>query len=77
MFNAKAFMSGKSAFAALSKSSGFIAVALIILAGQCLIVTFGHEMFNVVPLKLVDWGIIVGATSLVLWIGEIGRIFRK
>jgi Ca2+-transporting ATPase len=34
-------------------------------------------MFNVVPLKLADWGIIFGITSLVLWVGEMGRIFKK
>jgi Ca2+-transporting ATPase len=77
MFNAKAFMSGKSAFAILSKSSGFLSVALVILAGQCLIVTVGGEMFNVVPLKLADWGIIIGITSLVLWIGEIKRMVLR
>ena len=71
MFNAKAFMTGKSAFSALSKSTGFIAVAFIILVGQWLIVTIGGEMFNVVPLKIEDWGIIIGATSLVLWVGEL------
>ncbi len=77
MFNAKAFMSGKSAFAVLGKSKGFLAIALVILAGQWLIVTIGGEMFNVVPLKIADWGIIIAVTSLVLWIGEIVRIFRK
>jgi len=56
MFNAKAFMSGKSAFASLSQSSGFIAIAAVILVGQWLIVTFGGTMFNVVPLSWSDWG---------------------
>jgi Ca2+-transporting ATPase len=60
----------------LSKSGGFLAVALVILAGQWLIVTIGGEMFNVVPLKLSDWGIIIGVTSLVLWVGEIARGLR-
>ncbi|MDR2085553.1 MAG: cation transporting ATPase C-terminal domain-containing protein, partial [Dysgonamonadaceae bacterium] len=77
MFNAKAFMSGKSAFAALGQCKGFLAIAVVILFGQWLIVTVGGEMFNVVPLKLSDWGIIVGATSLVLWIGEIMRLVKR
>ena len=77
MFNAKAFMSGKSAFAILSQCKGFLAIALVILAGQWLIVTIGGEMFNVVPLKWEDWGIIIGVTSLVLWVGEIVRVFKK
>jgi Ca2+-transporting ATPase len=76
MFNAKAFMSGKSTFAVLNKCKGFLAIALVILAGQWLIVTIGGEMFNVVPLKLADWGIIIAVTSLVLWGGELRRVFR-
>jgi Ca2+-transporting ATPase len=75
MFNAKAFMSGKSAFHALSECKGFLSIAAVILAGQWFIVTAGREMFNVVPLKYSDWGIIIGVTSIVLWIGEIKRLF--
>jgi len=74
MFNAKAFMEGASAFANLKGSKTFLFVALLILIGQYLIVTFGGEMFNVVPLSWKDWGIIIGLTSLVLWIGEIVRL---
>jgi Ca2+-transporting ATPase len=77
MFNAKAFMTGKSAFAAIGSCSGFLLIALVILVGQWLIVTIGGEMFNVVPLKTQDWALIIGITSLILWIGEIGRLFRK
>ncbi|MCD8267349.1 MAG: calcium-translocating P-type ATPase, PMCA-type [Parabacteroides sp.] len=73
MFNAKAFMEGRSAFANPKESKSFLFVALLIIIGQYLIVTFGGEMFNVVPLSLKDWGIIIGSTSLVLWIGEIAR----
>jgi Ca2+-transporting ATPase len=77
MFNAKAFMTGKSAFANLKNSTGFIAIAVVILVGQWVIVTVGGEMFNVVPLKMNDWVIIIGSTSVVLWIGEIIRLFKK
>lgn len=77
MFNAKAFMEGTSAFAHLKESKSFLLVALLILAGQYLIVTFGGEMFNVVPLSWKDWGVIVGSTSLVLWIGELIRLIRR
>lgn len=73
MFNAKAFMEGRSAFANLKESKSFLFVALLILIGQYLIVTFGGEMFNVVPLSLKDWGVIIGSSSLVLWVGEIAR----
>lgn len=73
MFNAKAFMEGRSAFANLKESKSFLFVALLIIIGQYLIVTFGGEMFSVVPLSLKDWGIIIGSSSLVLWVGEIAR----
>ena len=77
MFNAKAFMTGKSAFANLKESKSFLWVAFLILAGQYFIVTFGGEMFNVTPLIWADWAIIIVSTSLVLWTGELIRIFNK
>ena len=77
MFNAKAFMEGRSAFAGLSQCKSFLFVALVIVAGQYLIVTFGGEMFNVVPLSARDWVLIIGSSSLVLWLGELCRLFGK
>lgn len=78
IFNAKAFHSGKSAFYRLRDSiKGFGAVALLILIGQYCITTLGGEMFNVEPLSAIDWGIIIVATSLVLWIGEVVRYVYK
>jgi Ca2+-transporting ATPase len=77
MFNAKAYASGHSAFHNLSRSGGFVAVGLLIVAGQVLIVSFGGAVFRVVPLTLPDWGIVIGATSIVLWIGELTRALSK
>lgn len=78
LFNAKAFMTGKSAFSGLGKeSSGFLIVLLLILVGQYLIVTFGGDVFRTVPLQLRDWALILGGTSIVLWLGEIARLFKK
>ena len=77
MFNAKAFADNKSAFADLKDSKTFLFVSLLILAGQYLIVTFGGEMFSVVPLSWRDWGIIIASTSVVLWIGEAIRLVRR
>ncbi|MDE6267225.1 MAG: calcium-translocating P-type ATPase, PMCA-type [Muribaculaceae bacterium] len=76
MFNARAFATGRSAFH-LEGCSGFVMIALAILGGQILIVTIGGEFFNVVPLRLIDWAIIIGGTSVVLWIGELLRLFKK
>ena len=77
MFNAKAYMTGTSAFKGLGNNPAFLLVCAIILVGQFLIVTFGGEMFNVVPLNPESWGIIIASTSLVLWVGELLRIFKK
>ena len=76
MFNARAFTTGRSAFH-FKGCGGFALIALVILVGQILIVEFGGQFFNVEPLKFTDWAIIIGGTSVVLWIGEILRLFRK
>ena len=80
IFNAKAFMTGQSAFKGLfvkNKAKGFCLTLAIILVGQVLIVTFGGEMFEVVPLSLGDWLQIVLGTSVILWAGEAGRLKVK
>ncbi|MBQ5895678.1 MAG: calcium-translocating P-type ATPase, PMCA-type [Bacteroidaceae bacterium] len=77
MFNAKAYLSGSSAFKGLLENKSFLLVCLVIVLGQFLIVTFGGEMFNVVPLTAESWGVIIASTSLVLWVGELLRLFSK
>ena len=77
MFNAKAFATRRSAFSNMNQSIGFILVATIIMTGQVLIVQFGGEVFRTVPLPLKDWVIILGSTSMVLWIGEMGRLLKR
>ena len=77
MFNAKAYLSGTSAFKGLWENKSFLLVCLIIVMGQFLIVTFGGKMFNVVPLTAVSWGVIIASTSVVLWGGELVRLIGK
>ena len=77
MFNAKAFATRKSAFSNMGQSIGFVIVAIVILVGQILIVEFGGDVFRTVPLSITDWAIIIGGTSVVLWIGEIRRLIRR
>ncbi len=77
MFNAKAFGTGKSAFADLKSCTGFLATSMLIIVGQLLIVTFGGEVFRTVPISPKDWLIIIGATSVTVWIGELIRLFRR
>ena len=72
IFNARAYMTGHSAFR-LRGCSGFMLIATVIFIGQILIVTYGGRFFTVVPLKLTDWAIIIFGTSPVVWIGELVR----
>lgn len=80
IFNAKAYMTGRSAFKGLftkGVASGFLLTLAIIFIGQILIVTFGGEMFEVVRLSLGDWLRIILGTSVILWVGEIGRLMVR
>lgn len=77
MFNAKAFMTGQSAFIHISKCRGFMFIAALILVGQIIIVQLGGQMFGVRPLGGADWGAIILITSCVLWIGELVRFLNR
>ncbi len=77
LFNAKALGSSHSAFRHFLHDKGMILVLGIILFGQWLIVTFGGEMFRTEPLSLLEWGVIIASTSVVLWVGEIWRLARR
>ncbi|MEB3343603.1 calcium-translocating P-type ATPase, PMCA-type [Okeania sp.] len=76
MFNAKCFGLKESAFSSISKNSSFLAIAALIFGGQILIVQYGGVVFRTVPLSLRDWLIIIGGTSIVLWVGEIWRLIQ-
>lgn len=76
MFNARAFQTGHSAFFDIKDSSGFLLIALVILVGQVIITSFGGQMFSVCPLPVLDWAVILGATSIVLWAGELKRLLK-
>lgn len=77
LFNAKALGSNHSAFRHFLADKGMILVLVLILFGQWVIVTFGGEMFRTVPLSLAEWGIIIAATSVVLWVGELWRGVKR
>lgn len=76
MFNARAYATNSSAFN-LKNCSEFGIIAIVIFLGQLLIVNIGGEFFNVTPISITDWIVIILATSSVLWIGEIIRLFRR
>ena len=77
LFNAKSLGSNRTAFRHFLKDKGMILVLALVLVGQWLIVTLGGEMFRTVPLSLTEWLVIIGATSIILWVGEIWRAFKR
>ncbi len=77
LFNAKALMSHHTAFRHFLKDKGMILVLVLVLVGQWIIVTFGGEMFRTTPLSLHEWLLIIGSTSIVLWVGEIWRALKQ
>ena len=87
MFNARSFETGESVFK-LKMSQGFWTIVGIIIIGQLFITEIAYEFFNVEPmLHTLDWSfnhsgaidlvIIVAASSLVMWVREIYRLFKK
>lgn len=77
LFNAKALMSHHTTFRHFLKDKGMILVLVLVLVGQWIIVTFGGEMFRTTPLSLHEWLLIIGSTSVVLWVGELWRAFKR
>lgn len=77
LFNARVFGTNDSAFKGLSKSYGMELIVIAILGGQILIVQFGGAVFRTEPLDWQTWLVIIGASSLVLWIGELIRLIQR
>ncbi len=77
LMNAKVFGTTQSAFSGLLKDKTLLGVMGLIIAGQVLIVTFGGGVFRTTPLSLDTWLYLIGGTSVVLWIGELVRLFMR
>lgn len=91
MFNARSYETNSSFFG-IKHSSGFWTIVLVIVIGQILIVELLYNFFNVAPMfhtadwhfnlnGFVDWLLIVGISSLVLWVREafclVSKCFKK
>lgn len=76
MFNARSFETGKSIFKT-KLSKGFLTIAAVIIIGQILIVEVLFDFFNVVPMKIEDWIIIIIGSSIVLWIRELWHLISR
>lgn len=77
LFNARCLGRTSSAFSGLLANKGFLIIATAIFVGQVLIIELGGKAFRTEPLTLRDWILIVGGTSIVLWIGELRRLFGR
>lgn len=87
MFNARSYETNSSFFG-IKHSSGFWTIVLVIVIGQILIVELLYNFFNVAPMfhtadwhintnGCIDWLLIVGLSSLVLWVREIYYFISK
>ena len=76
LFNARAFNTGRSA-CHLEGCKGFLGIVAVILLGQIAIMNLLPDFFNVEPIGIVDWLLIIVGTSVVLIAGEIVRLFSK
>ena len=77
MFNARTLGGNRSAFYKLKENRNFIIIAVLILVLQIVIIQFGGGFFRTEPLSLTHWIAIIAGTSMVLWIGELGRLFKR
>lgn len=77
LFNAKTYLSGRSAFHEMRRCRQFLGVVVIIFVCQWLMMALGGKMFDLVPLQWCDQLLIVGITSLMLWVPELVRWLRR
>ena len=77
LFNVKCFGSTHSIFTHLFNNRVFLLIASGIVLGQLAITYWGGKVFRTEPLNWRDALLIVVLTSLVLWFGELVRLFRR
>lgn len=77
LLNVKCFGASRSIFSRLNENPTYWLIALGILLGQFLIVQFGGRVFRTVPLGWTQWLALILGTSIVLWTGELFRLFRR
>lgn len=77
LFNVKCFGSTHSIFTHLFNNRVFLLIASGIVLGQLAITYWGGKVFRTEPLSWRDALLIVVLTSLVLWFGELVRLFRR
>ena len=73
MFNTRGYKSGGSGLN-LKGCNGFETIVAIIVIGQVLIIEVFSKFFNVEPMALEDWIVIIVLSSFVVWVREAKRI---
>ncbi|MSR30468.1 MAG: cation-translocating P-type ATPase [Gemmataceae bacterium] len=73
LINCRSISPLQSGLQGILKNPPFIAIMLAILAGQLAIVQWGGAIFRVVPLAVVDWLVILAATSVILAFSELSK----
>ena len=77
LFNARMFGRSGSVFSDFWSNRVFLVIVLAIVVVQVVITSFGGAVFRTEPLRWADWLTIAAATSLVLWIGETVRWWKR
>ena len=77
LFNAKCFGTDHSIFTRLFDNRAFSLIAIGIFLSQIVLVEWGGRAFRTVPMSLFQWGAVTAGTSLILWGGELLRLFRR
>ena len=89
LFNARFFRTGKSLLGDMislifnpkegrkSVGRGFLIIAAVILVGQFIIVNFCGPVFEVEPLSMQDWGLILLLTSPIMIVPDLIRAVRQ
>lgn len=77
LFNAKTLGTINSTFHKFMSNKTFLVINGFILGMQIIIVEFGGKLFRVVPLSFTDWLLIIGGSSIVLWVGEFSRLLKR
>lgn len=77
LFNAKTYLTSRSAFYELRHCRQFLGVVAIIFVCQWLMMALGGRIFDLKPLQWSDQLLLVGITSLMLWVPEIVRWMNR
>lgn len=77
IINCRSLSAYESGLKGVFTNPTFLAVMLLILFGQVLIIQVGGSVFKVTPLGILDWAIILAATSVVIIKAEVFKFFQR